>query len=55
MQNSIRSGTGVQMSTQVRMNANGQNYEMVIRPFFDAAARASRSRVNLSGIPGSGD
>jgi len=43
------------MTAQVRLNADQRNYDMVIRPFFDAAAlRSGRPAVNLSVIPGGG-
>jgi hypothetical protein len=56
MQNAVNSsGGGVQMTAQVRLSADQRNYDMVIRPFFDAAAlRAGRPAVNLSVIPGGG-
>jgi hypothetical protein len=37
------------------LNPNDRNYEMVIRPFYDAAARSNRPAVNLSVIPGGGN
>jgi tetratricopeptide (TPR) repeat protein len=54
MQNSINpTGGAVQMTAQVRLNHDQRNYDMVIRPFFDAAAlRTGRPAVNLSAIPG---
>jgi hypothetical protein len=53
MQNAVNSSGGVQMTAQVRMNADQRNYDMVIRPFFDAAAlHSGRPAVNLSVIPG---
>jgi len=56
MQNAVNpTGGGVQMTAQLRMNPDNRNYEMVIRPFFDAAARAGRPAVNLSVIPGGGN
>jgi tetratricopeptide (TPR) repeat protein len=54
MQNAINTGGGVQMTAQVRLNADQRGYDMVIRPFFDAASKASRS-PNLSVIPGGGN
>jgi len=42
----------VPMTAQVRMNSE-RGYDMVIRPFFDAAARANRTP--LAGIPGGGN
>jgi hypothetical protein len=57
MQNAVNpAGGGVQMTAQVRMNPDQRNYDMVIRPFFDAAAlRSGRPAVNLSVIPGGGN
>ena len=43
------------MTAQVRLNGDQRGYDMVIRPFFDAAARANRSAPNLSVIPGGGN
>src|SRR5207249_197929 len=56
MQNAVNpTGAGAPMTAQVRFNPNERNYEMVVRPFFDAAARSGRPAVNLSAIPGGGN
>jgi hypothetical protein len=56
MQNSVTgTGGGLQLTAQVRPNAD-RGYDMVIRPFFDAAAlRSGQPPVRLNGIPGSGN
>jgi hypothetical protein len=56
MQNAVNPvGAGTPMTAQVRMNPNDRSYEMVIRPFFDGAARANRPAMSLSVVPGGGN
>ncbi len=57
MQNAVNPvGGGVQMTTQVRMNPDQRNYDLVMRPFFASVnAAQNRSAVNLSVIPGGGN
>jgi tetratricopeptide (TPR) repeat protein len=54
LQNAMNSSNGVGMMTQVQMNPNSRNYDLVMRPFFASvnAAQNSRPAVNLSMIPG---
>jgi hypothetical protein len=52
MQNGINTQGGMPMTAQVRMNPDQRNYDLVIRPFFNAVTSANRSAMNLPVIPG---
>ncbi len=56
MQNAINtSGGGVQMSAQMQLSGDQRGLNMVIRPFFDNAARSARPAISLSAVPGGGN
>ncbi len=54
LQNAVSpNGSGVPMTTQMRLNPESRNYDLIIRPFFASVnAGQNRPAVNLSVIPG---
>jgi len=48
-------GSGINLTGQVRATEDGRNLEMVMNPIFQAMGAGKRSAVEFNGIPGSGN